>query len=300
MFGAYFSEAIIVGGAIETGANVAGAIIGGAIVCGAIAGGANVGGANVAGAIIGGAIVAGANVGGATVGGANVAGANVSEHLSRSICRIFRSNCRRSICRRSICRVTVDSSPVQRFLGRRTKTKIPTTHSALKPMQHQSKHEMQQLMLNQKRQAHYFNRHSNTLSELDEGDVVRMKPFRLGDDKWKKATVIRRLDERSYEVMHHNQVYRRNREHLRSSRESPDVDSPVLLMPDPEPTPPRDGPGQGSTLQSRAVVTHESHSQPVCANPSEQPGRPADGQPFLRRSTRQRHEPKKLADYVKY
>ena len=48
----------------------------------------------------------------------------------------------------------VDSSPVQRFLGRRTKTKIPTTHSALKPMQHQSKHEMQQLMLNQKRQAH--------------------------------------------------------------------------------------------------------------------------------------------------
>ena len=42
MFGAYFSEAIIVGGAIETGANVAGAIIGGAIVCGAIAGGANV------------------------------------------------------------------------------------------------------------------------------------------------------------------------------------------------------------------------------------------------------------------
>ena len=194
----------------------------------------------------------------------------------------------------------VDSSPVQRFLGRRTKTKIPTTHSALKPMQHQSKHEMQQLMLNQKRQAHYFNRHSKTLSELDEGDVVRMKPFRLGDDKWKKATVIRRLDERSYEVMHHNQVYRRNREHLRSSRESPDVDSPVLLMPDPEPTLPRDGPGQGSTLQSRAGVNHESHSQPVCANPSEQPGRPADGQPFVRRSTRQRHEPKKLADYVKY
>ena len=50
-------------------------------------------GASVAGAIVGGAIVAGANV-----GRANVAGANVSEHLSRSICRVFRSNCRRSIC----------------------------------------------------------------------------------------------------------------------------------------------------------------------------------------------------------
>ena len=41
MFGAYFSETIV-GGAIDTGANVAGAIIGGAIVCGAITGGANV------------------------------------------------------------------------------------------------------------------------------------------------------------------------------------------------------------------------------------------------------------------
>ena len=76
MFGAYFSEAIV-GRAIDTGANVTGAFMGGAIVAGANVGGANVGGANV--------------------GGANVAGANVSEHLSRSICRIFRSNCRRSI-----------------------------------------------------------------------------------------------------------------------------------------------------------------------------------------------------------
>ena len=41
MFGAYFSEAIV-GGAIDTRANVAGAIIGGAIVGGAIVGGANV------------------------------------------------------------------------------------------------------------------------------------------------------------------------------------------------------------------------------------------------------------------
>ena len=71
-------------------------------IFGAIVGRAIVGGANVAGAIVGGAIVGGANV-----GGASVAGANVSEYLSRSICRIYRSNCQRSICRRSICRVTV-------------------------------------------------------------------------------------------------------------------------------------------------------------------------------------------------
>ena len=82
--------------------------------------GANVAGANVAGANVAGAFVAGANVAGALVVGANVAGAFVAEQLSRSICRIFRSNCRRSICRRSKCHGTLRS-------------KLPNTHIAWSP-----------------------------------------------------------------------------------------------------------------------------------------------------------------------
>ena len=46
---------------------------------------------------------------------------------------------------------------------------------------------------------------------MSEGDVVRMKPFKLGDKSWRKAKVTARLDERSYTVETDNgAVYRRN------------------------------------------------------------------------------------------
>ena len=128
----------------------------------------------------------------------------------------------------------VDSSPAQRFLGRRTKMKIPTTQSLLQPKRHESKHERQQLELNKKRQAKYFDKHAKELPELAEGDVVRMKPFRPGEDRWRKAVVIRRLDERSYEVDHNGAIYRRNREHLRASREHRDPENSVLVTSRPE------------------------------------------------------------------
>ena len=56
------------------------------------------------GAIIAGAIIAGAIVAGAIVVGVNIVGAFVAEQLSRSNCRLHRSNNRRSKYRRSICR----------------------------------------------------------------------------------------------------------------------------------------------------------------------------------------------------
>ena len=48
-----------------------------------------------------------------------------------------------------------------------------------------------------------------------------MKPFKLGDKSWKKARVLDRLDERSYDVEDDDgSVYRRNRVHLRQSAEA--------------------------------------------------------------------------------
>ena len=50
-----------------------------------------------------------------------------------------------------------------------------------------------------------------------------MKPFRLGDKIWKKATVTARLDERSYNVeTPDGGVYRRTRCHLRKTPEKKD------------------------------------------------------------------------------
>ena len=71
---------------------------------------------------------------------------------------------------------------------------------------------MEQLQLNQKRQAKYYNRTAHDLPTLKEGDTVRMRPFVLGQHTWKKVT--RRLVERSYEVQASGTTYRRNRQHL--------------------------------------------------------------------------------------
>ena len=52
----------------------------------------------------------------------------------------------------------------------------------------------------QMKQAFHYNKTAKDLPVLHEGDTVRMKPFQLGEKKWGKAVVNRRLDERSYEV----------------------------------------------------------------------------------------------------
>ncbi len=53
------------------------------------------------------------------------------------------------------------------------------------------------------------------------GDVVRIKPFVRGQKEWRKGTVSKRLDERSYEVDTDQGTLRRNRRFLNYSREKP-------------------------------------------------------------------------------
>ena len=71
------------------------------------------------------------------------------------------------------------------------------------------------------KQAFHYNKTAKDLPILHEGDTVRMKPFQLGEKKWGKAIVNKRLDERSYEVETNSGTYRRNRVHLRKSNEIP-------------------------------------------------------------------------------
>ena len=114
----------------------------------------------------------------------------------------------------------IDSSPVQRLLNRRTKTPLPTSRALLQPRVTYPGKDQQNLAKRQEEQVRYFNQGARSLRELAEGDVVRMKPFRLGDKVWKKATVTARLDERSYNVeTSDGGVYRRNRCNLRKTPE---------------------------------------------------------------------------------
>ena len=70
------------------------------------------------------------------------------------------------------------------------------------------------LQHSQAMQAYHYNRGAKDLHVLEEGDSVRMKPFRLGQKTWQRGTVITRLDERSYEMDTPTGTYRRNRVHL--------------------------------------------------------------------------------------
>ena len=88
-------------------------------------------------------------------------------------------------------------------MGRRTRTLLPTTKSLLEPRTSLNSHEMEQLLLNQKRQAKYYNHSAHDIPKLKVGDTVRMKPFVLGQHSSKKAKVNAA-----------DTTYRRNRQHL--------------------------------------------------------------------------------------
>ncbi|XP_068697682.1 uncharacterized protein [Montipora foliosa] len=95
----------------------------------------------------------------------------------------------------------VDRSPVQRLLGRRTRTLIPITQSLLEPSNPVSPHESVLLLSsNQGRQAKYYNRTGRNLPILIPDETVHLKPFALRQKSWDKAQVTKRLGERSFEV----------------------------------------------------------------------------------------------------
>ena len=137
----------------------------------------------------------------------------------------------------------MESSPAQRLMNRRMKTLLLTKKTLLQPRQ--------------KEQARYYNREAKDLTPLNEGDIVRMKPFKLGDKCWQKATVTERLDERSYTVETlSGGTYRRNRYHLKKTKEPPPIQElqqlerppvdmkpqPATSVPPPEVTTPESSP----------------------------------------------------------
>ncbi|XP_028415786.1 uncharacterized protein K02A2.6-like [Dendronephthya gigantea] len=124
-----------------------------------------------------------------------------------------------------------ESSPAQRLLGRRCKTLLPTTTALLKPQALSRENVLKEGRAKQEKQAHYYNKSAQDLPTLEEGDVVRMRPFTMNKKTWEKATVARRLDERSFEVETPAMNYRRNRVDLKRTDETymtDDVNNEVL------------------------------------------------------------------------
>jgi len=89
------------------------------------------------------------------------------------------------------------TSPAQRLMSQRTKTLLPTTQNLLLLRTINLESDKKELRQCQQAQAKYYNRSAKDLPSLSEGDIVRMKPFKLGDKAWRKAQVTARLDEQS-------------------------------------------------------------------------------------------------------
>ena len=102
----------------------------------------------------------------------------------------------------------MDSSPAQRLLGRCTKTQLPITAELLKPQHVNTDDINNRIKTHQQKQANYYNRKARDLPPLQEGDVVRTRPFTMNGKTWDKATVAKRLDERSHLVATEDASYR--------------------------------------------------------------------------------------------
>ena len=111
-----------------------------------------------------------------------------------------------------------ESSPAQRSLGRRTRTLLPTTTALLQPTGIPSK-VTEKMLKSQHKQKTYFDRNVKQLPPLFEGDVVRVQPFVNKKGMWAKGQILNQLDKRSYEVQTDNGIIRRNRMHLKLTKE---------------------------------------------------------------------------------
>ena len=109
------------------------------------------------------------------------------------------------------------TSPVQRLLGRRTKTLLPTSSALLKP--ETSADVNYKLKLQKAKQANYYNRGTKELDDLLPGDIVRIQPS-CKRKPWKKGKMDSKVSIRSYNVKAENGgLYRRNRRNLRCTYE---------------------------------------------------------------------------------
>uniref|UniRef100_A0A3P9IGQ4 Gypsy retrotransposon integrase-like protein 1 n=1 Tax=Oryzias latipes TaxID=8090 RepID=A0A3P9IGQ4_ORYLA len=110
----------------------------------------------------------------------------------------------------------VGLSPAQLLLGRRLKSKLPVSKALLQPALHENARS--DLVRRQDRQKQSFDQRTRTLSELQDGENVRIRQ----GSKWEPDTVINKHNlPRSYIVKTPSgQVYRRNRRHLLQTKET--------------------------------------------------------------------------------
>jgi predicted Fe-S protein YdhL (DUF1289 family) len=177
----------------------------------------------------------------------------------------------------------MDHSPAQRLLGRCCKTLLPTTATLLRPQNVPMDMVKKQMKDKQQKQTQYYNAGAKDLSPLEEGDTVRMRPFKLGLKTWDRATVSKRLDERSYMVETETGTYRRNRADLNKTATVKEPQIKIDLSNE-VPTDPQNDDSTSETVGEELTSSNNAISS---------------GQGPTPRTKRTTREPAYLKDYVR-
>ena len=170
-----------------------------------------------------------------------------------------------------------NSSPVQRFFGRRTRSQLPVTENLLKPKIVENVPEILSRKL--ERQARYYNRSSKDLKQLNPGAIIRVQPV-SGQKLWRKGKVIEEISPRKYRIEVNGNEYVRNRKYLRRSTEKQDGNFDNVEVPLEE--------------DSDNTSTSERNSEQA---PPQIAGQ-SDGKVMQTRSGRVIRQPSHLKDYV--
>ena len=123
----------------------------------------------------------------------------------------------------------VNASPAQRLMNRRTKTLLPTKGNLLMPtVVFDVKNNIQK---EKNRQTKYYNRSVKNLPVLSENDNVRIQPLNKTEKSWRKGQIVEKVNDRSYKIKtEHGTNIRRNRRHLRKSKENIEINNDSDLI----------------------------------------------------------------------
>lgn len=164
----------------------------------------------------------------------------------------------------------LETSPAQRLMGRRTQTTLPTHTSLLRPFGGGTT--MEQFREAKLKQSDRYDKRAKDLPRLQAGTTVRVQPLRYGMP-WRKALVVEELPDRSYRVeTTDGSELRRNRRHLRQTKESFELEVPYEMA-------------EVGRNQAAAAPPPEPEIEPVGSNV------------VRTRSGREIHRPRRFDDY---